>query len=249
MRARLPVAVVAIAATFACDALGADPDPKVNDEAPNWFLHRKHTIAELELGFIALPTAPISPGQQGGNLPGVGTIGHGDATASIGMHLLYRGGADWAVGAGALFAPDPTSDTTYGGSSGLQRTHSRDYLWMGGEGRYIPLHLRTIEAWVGIAAGGVVIADRYTTAATPVPSDLGTSEVTVRTEGFSLGLQIGGEWAISETVILGLAARFNNWILPTSGAEQCTPIGDCATLTGPVTELEFGLRLGYRIAL
>ncbi|MGO9000323.1 MAG: hypothetical protein ACLQVI_43935 [Polyangiaceae bacterium] len=215
-------------------------------DSTEWFLRRKHTIAELELGFIALPTAPISQGQSGGNVPLV-TIGHGDATVSLGFHLLYRGGADWAIGAGALFAPHPTADPTYGGASGLQVTHSRDYLWMGAEGRYIPVHLKTVEAWIGLTAGGVVVADRYDTAAPPVPSDLGTSEVTIRTEGLSIGLQLGGEWAISETVILGLALRFNNWILPAS--EQCDAIGECSTLTGPVTEIEFGLRVGYRIPL
>jgi hypothetical protein len=60
-------------------------------------------------------------------------------------------------------------------------------------------------------------------------------------------LQTGGDWAISESLVLGLALRLDNWILPAS--EQCTATGDCATLTGPVTELEFGLRLGYRIPL
>jgi hypothetical protein len=259
---RGPLVASAILALAAREARGESPggaDSNGNapasegaptrDAASDWILGRKHTIAELEVGFIALPTAPISPGQRGGNLP-IGTIGHGDATASVGMHLLYRGGVDWAVGAGALFAPHPTADTSYGDAAGLQRTHSRDYLWMGAEGRYIPLHLRTVEAWVGIAAGGVVVADRYDTSTSnqvPVPPDLGTSEVTVRTEGFSIGLQTGGEWAISETVILGFALRFDNWILPAS--EQCTPTGDCATLTGPVTEIEFGLRLGYRIPL
>ncbi len=218
-----------------------DPGPD------NWILRRKHTIAEFELGFIALPNAPISASHKGGDLPLGATIGHGDATASIGMHFLYRGGIDWALGAGALFAPHPTADTTYGGASGLSRTHSRDYLWLGGEGRYIPLHLKTVEAWIGIVVGGVVIADRFTTTTPAVPSDLGTAQVTVRTEGFALGLQAGGEWEISEHVLLGLALRFDNWILPTG--EQCTPIGDCPTLTGPVTEIEFGLRLGYRIPL
>jgi hypothetical protein len=261
MRARPSAVAFAAAALAVIVARGADaadssgtPDvrgaasttPGLTDVTPNWLLSRKHTIAELELGFIALPTAPISPGQRGGNLP-IGTIGHGDATASVGMHLLYRGGADWALGAGGLFCPNPTSDSTYGGATGLQRTHSRDYLWMGGEGRYIPLHLATIEAWVGLTVGAVIVADRYSTSAPPVPPDLGTNQVTVRTEGFSLGLETGGEWSISETVLLGFAFRFDNWILPAS--EQCTPIGDCATLTGPVTEIEFGLRLGYRIAL
>ena len=215
-------------------------------ELSDWVLRRRHTIAEFELGIIVLPNAPISAGQQGGNLP-ILTVGHGDATANVGMHLLYRAGTDWAIGAGALFAPRPTADTTYGGASGLQRTHSRDYLWLGGEGRYIPLHLKTIEAWVGVAIGGVVVADRFETQTTKVPPDLGNSQVTVRTEGLSVGVQAGGEWAIAERLVVGLTLRYDNWILPSNAG--CTPIGDCATLTGTVTELELGLRLGYRIPL
>jgi hypothetical protein len=225
----------------------APPDPAASDAPSDWILRRKHTIAELELGFIALPNAPISTSEQGGHLPLGTTIGHGDATASMGMHLLYRGGADWAIGAGALFCPTPTSDTTV--VNGITRTHSRDYLWMGGEGRYIPLHLKTVEAWVGLAVGGVVVADRFTTAATAVPSDLGTAQVTVRSEGLALGLEAGGDWEPAEHVVLGLAVRFNNWILPVNTEQQCTPIGDCASLSGPVTEIEFGIRLGYRISL
>jgi hypothetical protein len=216
-------------------------------EVGEWILRHNHTIAEFEVGFMALPNAPISPGQQGGNLP-IGTIGRGDATASVGMHFLYRGGLNWALGAGALFAPRPTADTTYGGASGLSRTHSRDYLWLGAEGRYIPLHWKTLDAWVGLAVGGVVVADRYDTNTNlNVPPDLGNSEVTVRTEGFSIGFQLGGEWVVAERLVVGLVGRYDQWLLPSNA--QCTPIGDCATLSGPVTELEVGLRLGYRIPL
>jgi hypothetical protein len=250
-------AVCALAATAPLAASAAEPNPRIPPVAPaaapspefdpgEWILKRKHTLAELEVGFIALPTAPISAGQQGGNTP-IGTIGRGDATASLGMHLLFRGGADWALGAGALFAPRPTSDNEYGTPAGLQRTHSRDYLWLGGEGRYIPIHYRTIEAWVGVSIGTVIIADRFSTDAPPVPSALGTSATTIRTEGFSVGIQGGADWAFTESFIAGLALRFDHWILPSSG--ECTSFGDCATLTGPVTEIEFGLRLGYRIAL
>jgi len=221
----------------------AAPPPDVS----NWVLRRKHTQAEFELGVIALPSAPISRSQQGGNLP-IGTIGHGDATASLGLHILYRAGPDWAIGAGALFAPRPTSDTEYGGSTGLTRTHARSYLWLGGELRYIPIHLRTVEAWIGASVGGVVVADRFDTTTSPVPPDLGTSVVTVSTEGGSVGLQIGGEWAFAERLLLGLVIRYDQWVLP-SGQPSCTPILDCATLHGPVTELELGLRLGYRIPL
>jgi hypothetical protein len=234
----------------------AKPTSNVTATPVDWSLRRKHTIAELELGFIALPNAPISPSQQGGSLPFGTTIGHGDATASLGLHFLYRGGADWAIGAGALFCPNPTSETTL--VNGITRTHSRDYLWMGAEARYIPIHFKTVEAWVGLAVGGVLVADRFTTDTTiqrppiDVPSDLGTSQVTVKSEGFALGLQVGGEWEPAENLVVGLALRFDNWILPSApslNSPVCTPIGDCPTLSGPVTEIEFGIRLGYRIPL
>jgi hypothetical protein len=215
-------------------------------DSGDWLLKRKHTIAEFELGVMALPTAPISAGQQGGNLP-IGTIGHGDATASVGMHLLFRGGPNWAIGAGALFAPRPTSDNNYGVANGPPRSHARSYLSLGGEGRYIPIHFKTVEAWVGVSVGAVIVADRFDTTTAPVPSDLGTSEVTVRTEGFSVGLQTGGEWAFAERLIIGFALRLNRWVLPSQS--ECTPIGDCSTLVGSVTELELGLRFGYLIPL
>jgi hypothetical protein len=204
-------------------------------------------MAEFEIGVIALPNAPVSYAQRGGNLPIV--VGHGDATASVGMHLFYRSGPRWAIGAGALFAPLPTTDTEYG-ETGLPRTHSRSYLWLGAEARYIPLHLKTVEAWIGVEVGGVVIADRFTTQTAPVPSDIGTSQVTVRTEGLSVGGQVGADWAFAERLTLGLALRLNAWVLPSFFSDaQCTPIGDCGTLNGTVLESEAGIRLSYRIPL
>ncbi|HEY2517638.1 MAG TPA: hypothetical protein VGI39_42505 [Polyangiaceae bacterium] len=232
------------------------PAPAAAPTAPdltgaNWVLTHKHTLAELEIGFIALPGAAISPGQTGGNIAfgniGKISIGQGDATVDLGAHVLYRAAPAWALGAGALFAPRPSSDDEYRSSSGLKRTHSRSYLLLDGELRFIPLHWRTVEAWAGATVGGVVIADRFDTAAPPVPPDLGTSVVTVNTEGFFAGLQMGGEWAFAERLILGFALRWNEWVLPNN--YSCTPIGDCTTLIGTATELEFGLRLGYRIPL
>lgn len=212
-----------------------------------YLIARPHTIAELEAGIIALPTAPIGNAQKGGNTP-FGTIGKGDATLQTGLHLLYRGSPEWALGAGALFAPRPTSDEQYGGLGALPRTHSRSYLYLGTEARYVPLHLKWIEGWVGLTAGAVIIADRFVTnGGDEVPTILGTKQVTVRTEGFSLGVQGGADWMFAERFVAGIAFRADRWLLPQSA--QCTPIGDCATLTGTVVAIEMGLKLGYRIPL
>jgi len=213
---------------------------------------RPNTVAELEGGAIVLPDAPISPAQRGGNLPF--RIGTGDATILTGLHLLYRGDPVWAFGAGALFAPHPTSDSEprLGGATNLPRTHSRSYLYIGAEGRYFPLHTRYFDAWAGVTAGGIIIADRFdNNAATPVPSILGVPEVTVSTEGYALGAQIGGNWIATEHFILGLTFRFDLWFLPSKASEQaqCDSFMDCPTLSGTVYAFELVLTFGYRIAL
>jgi hypothetical protein len=211
-------------------------------------LTRPHTIAEAELGAIILPNAPISPTHAGGNLPF--QIGKGDATIMTGLHVLFRGGPTWAIGAGALFAPHPTSDTGYGlgGETDLPRTHSRSYLWLGAEGRYFPVHSRYFDVWGGLTAGAIIIADRFdNNAAIPVPSILGVPEVTVSTQGFAMGAQIGANWIVTEHVVIGLTFRADLWFLPST--VQCSAFNDCSTLTGKVDAFEMGLTLAYRIAL
>jgi hypothetical protein len=219
----------------------------VSDQAAARLIDRPHTIAELEAGIIALPTAPISAGQRGGDTP-FGTIGRGDATLQTGLHVLYRWERRFAVGAGILFAPLPTSDSQYGGLRSLPRSHSRSYFFIGGEGRYIPLHYRLFEAWAGLSVGGVVVADRFTTdAGDRVAPILGTQEVTVRSEGFAFGAQLGASYYLSENWIAGANFRLYRWMLPES--PRCTSIGDCATLNGTVEALELGLTIGYRLPL
>ncbi len=231
------------------DAAASEPRAAESEQLSRALIDRPHTIAELEVGFIALPTAPISNNQKGGKVPFLGTISKGDATLQTGVHILYRGGRQWAIGGGAMFAPSPTSDANAGGLGPTPRTHSRSYLYLGMEARYMPpLNLKWLEAWVGLTGGGVVVADRFTSnAGESVPPILGTKQVTVRTEGFGIGVEGGVSWMFAERWVAGAAFRADRWILPDS--PQCTPIGDCATLTGSVTAFEAGLTIGYRIPL
>jgi hypothetical protein len=204
-------------------------------------------MAVLEAGIIALPNAPISASSAGGSVPFT-TVGHGDATLQTGIRLLFRGGKDWVLGVGALFGPSPTNDTTYGGAKQLPRTHSRNYLVFTGEGRYVPIRTGPFEGWAGLVAGGVVIADRFTTdAGDDVPSIVGTKEVTIHTEGFVIGAQAGFTWNFAERWGAGIVVRGNQWILPSNPV--CSPIGDCATLQGGVQSVEAGLSIGYRVPL
>jgi hypothetical protein len=235
-------------------ARAADPPPKFESTfEKSSLIDRPHTIAELELGVIALPTAPISVANRGGDTP-LGGLGKGDATLQTGIHLLYRAGRDWAIGAGAFFAPKPTSDSNFTAASGLTRTHTRSYLFMGGEGRYFPVRYRWVEAWVGLSAGAIIIADRFATSGEGVPVILGQREYTVRTEGFAFGVQAGGDYMITDTWVLGLALRADRWLLPNAGPDPkrdpaCSSIGDCPTLTGAVEAFVVGITIGYRIPL
>lgn len=247
-----PVLLVATAATIAPRVALAEDTKDDHAESPT-LLDRAHTVAEIEAGILALPTAPISPSNRGGSTP-IGSIGNGDATVETGVHILYRPNRDWSFGAGGLFAPHPTSDSDYGGASGLPRTHSRSYLFLGGEARYFALHSRLFEGWFGLDMGGLIIADRFSTDnAPPVPSILGTNTVTVSTEGFAVGAQIGADYLISDSFVLGLTLRADRWFLPAekpfSQETSCDPIGDCPTLTGNVAAFWLGLTFGYRIPL
>ncbi|HVJ92537.1 MAG TPA: hypothetical protein VM580_22200 [Labilithrix sp.] len=228
-------------------APAATPHASAAEGALLRIVDRPHTVAEIEAGIIALPNAPISSGQRGGDTF-VGKIGRGDATIQTGIHVLYRWNRQYAIGAGAIFAPRPTADEQYGGIASLPRTHSRSYLFLGMEGRYVPVHYKDFEVWVGLSGGGVVVADRFTTdAGASVPTILGTRDVTVRTEGVAIGVQAGGSYYLSESWIAGANLRGYHWIFPET--PQCLPIGDCATLSGSVQVFEFGLTIGYRLPL
>lgn len=243
-----PVATSEIGA--GASATGSSSGSSVPSDSPveNLLFNRRHTLAEAEIGVLALPSAPISNGSKGGDTPLFGKVGKGDATLQIGLHLLLRGGRNWAIGAGALLTPLPTTDTLPALPSGLVQTHSRSYLFLGGEARFIPLHIRTFEGWAGVTVGGIVVADRYTTkAGDDVPPILGSKETTVHAIGLVGGLQAGIDWLFTDQLLAGVALRFDHWILPSE--PKCTSIGQCTTLKGPVTAVELALKIGYSIPL
>jgi hypothetical protein len=251
-RRRFGVALVlGMGCASAPEAARADDEvTKWNEELDRGIISRPHTTAEFEAGAIVLPSEPISPAQRGGSLPAGLHIGKGDATVQIGAHFLYRATPIWAVGATVLFAPSPTEDTTYGlgGSSGLSRTHSRDYFFVGGEARLIPLHYKLFEGWIGAQLGGIIVADRFTTTnpGTYV-APVGYPQVNERTEGLSGGAQLGLSYSFGESFIVGFTLRASVWYLPST--PNCSAIGDCATLTNSTFVAEGGFLFGYRLPL
>ncbi len=247
----MAVALRALTLGAACALTAGSAAADDSAERPTSLLDRSHTVAEAEGGIIALPTAPISASNRGGSTP-IGAVGNGDATVEIGAHILYRADRAWAIGAGATFAPRPTSDPNYGGAGSLVRTHSRSYLFLGGEFRYFPFRSRWIEFWVGATAGTIVVADRFTNNDAPkVPSILGTNQITVNTGGLSVGGQTGLDYLITDSLKAGLAVRGDLWLLPGEARQvsSCDAIGDCPTLSGAVAAFELGVTVGYRIPL
>ncbi len=105
---------------------------------------------------------------------------------------------------------------------------------------------------MGATGGTIVVADRYTTNSAPsVPSLLGTNQINVSTGGLAIGAQTGLDYLITDSLVVGLAARGDWWVLPNENnqASSCDAIGDCPTLHGGVAAFELGLTVGYRIAL
>jgi len=246
--ALVAIALLAPARALADDAQPKDDHDEKSDTSWMRYIARKHTLALMEAGIIVLPNAAASLASttHGGDVPFT-PVGEGDATIQLGLHIFYRPFRDWAFGANFLFDPKPTA-AEYGGLSGLSREHSRAYFFIGGEGRYIPLHWRSFEAFVGAQTGVVIVADRFTTnAGIAKPAIFGDREYSLSTEGFFIGAQLGVDWYISDRVVAGLLTRYNHWVLPENS--KCSPILDCTSLTGGVDSIDFGFTLGYRISL
>ena len=211
---------------------------------------RPHTIAEVEAGIIALPNAPISPSQRGGDTPIVGKIGHGDATVQTGIHVLYRFHRDWILGAGAIFAPSRHRRQTVRRSLVALTWRMRGRT-SSSESRDATFRSVTSRSRVGVGLSprrrdhrrGL----RFHTDAPAVPPILGVPDVTLRTEGFAVGVQAGVTYYLTDNLLAGANLRGYQWILPES--RECSPLGDCATLSGAIEVFELGLTIGYRLPL
>jgi hypothetical protein len=208
---------------------------------------RVHTLAELSLGVLALPFAPLSERRRGGSFF-IGPIGRGDATPLLGLNVRVHDGQWFAAGAALQLGISPTSDDQYGGSTGLVRVHSRSYMTLEGEVRLIPFRSGRFEGWFGGAGGVAIISDRFATdAGLQKPTVLGVQTYSLGTQGLLLGLRGGVSWNAFEALAVGLVLKGDMWVLPSEG--RCTPIGDCAAVTGINAAFQLALTVGYRIPL
>ena len=200
------------------------------------------TMVSADGGVLALPFAEACPFTGAACEPG-------EVGMAAGLHVHGRI-YDFGVGAGFTYAAGLKS-TEAAGAAALEREHSRSYLVLDGVFRYYPPQLGDFVWWVGASVGAVVINDRWTTLADREPfaeADLiGPEALSLATEGFSAGVQVGGHWKFYDIWLVGTSIKYSNWVLPDE--REVTPLGDLASLAGRVDVVEAGLALGFELFL
>lgn len=202
-------------------------------------LNRPTGIAEAGFGWLTLP---------GANVCSSGGCKAGDTSFELDAWQLYRQNLRLAFGAGLLLGLIPTTDAPQRDSPGISRDHSRKYLTLEGMLRYYPYVAERFELWLGLTGGLVVVSDRFV-----VDDDyddkplVGPPGVTIRTEGGTLGVALGGAYGLTENWSVGGSFRFGNWFLPDVPATDA--LKDTASVTGRNSVFSLGFNVAYRISL
>lgn len=203
---------------------------------------RAQGIAEVGAGFLTLPDAEVcvDPTESGCTT--------GDTSLELDAWMLYRPTDHWAAGAGVTLGLTPTTDLPRDDPPGLPRNHSRGYMMIEATGRHYVLALDDAEIWLGGTAGLVVVNDSFATANnTPDKALVGNHGVTIRTEGWTAGLGVGGSYVFDPAWAVGVSLRYMLWVLPDDPATA--PTGDEASLAGNVSAFTLGINVSYRTPL
>lgn len=236
-------AALLLAAAAACLSAPARAQAALDAHGPRVLsgfqaLDRPTGMVEAGFGWLTLPGAAVC--SQAG-------CKEGDTSFVVDAWQLYRQNLRLAFGAGLLFGLIPTTDAPRGDPQGVQRNHSRRYLTLEGTLRYYPYVGESVELWLGLTGGLAVVSDRFEVESSEDKSLVGSSGVTIRTEGGTLGLAVGGAFQLSQSWSLGSSLRFGNWFLPDEPATGS--LGDEASLAGRNSVFSLGLNLAYRIGL
>jgi hypothetical protein len=220
-------------------ALGADPHLSESRVISGFrALSRPTGIAEAGFGWLTLPGAKVCSS---------GGCQEGDTSFELDAWQLYRRNLRLAFGAGLLLGLIPTTDAPKLDSTGIERDHSRKYLTLEGMLRYYPYVAEKFELWVGLTGGLVVVSDRFKVVDAYDKPLIGPSGVTIRTEGGTLGVALGGAYGLSTNWSVGGSFRFGNWFLPDIPATD--PLKDKASVTGRNSVFSLGFNVAYRIPL
>ncbi len=173
----------------------------------------------------------------------------GDTSFELDAWQLYRQNVHLAFGAGLLLGLIPTTDAPRRDPKDIdiERNHSRKYLTLEGTIRYYPYVAETSEFWLGVTGGLAVLSDRFQVVDAYDKPLIGPSGVTIRTEGGTLGVALGGAYQLSQHWSLGGSFRYGNWFLPSTPATD--PLKDSASVSGRNSVFSLGLNVAYRIGL
>jgi hypothetical protein len=202
-------------------------------------LDRPTGMAEAGFGWLTLPGADVC--SQAG-------CKAGDTSFELDAWQLYRQNLRLAFGAGLLLGLIPTTDAPRADPPGIERDHSRRYLTLEGMLRYYPYVGEKFELWLGLTGGLVVLSDRFVVVDDQADKPLiGPPGVTIRTEGGTLGVAVGGAYELSQHWSIGGSLRAGYWFLPTAPAMD--PFEDKASVTGRNFVSSLGFNVAYRIPL
>ena len=243
IRTTLLASSLALMRVLVCTpAHAADPvEPESEPRVISGFhaLNRPTGIAEAGFGWLTLPGAKVCGAQ--------GACKDGDTSFELDAWQLYRQNLRLASGAGLLLGLIPTTNAPANDPVGIERNHSRKYLTLEGTLRYYPYVAEKSEYWVGLTGGLVVLSDRFQVVGVEDKPLIGPSGVTIRTEGATVGIALGGAYELSQHWSVGGSFRFGNWFLPSTPARDT--LDDKASVTGRNSVFSLGLNVAYRIGL
>ncbi len=242
-RAAAGLAGAALATLLAASGTaGAQEDAGLERRPPETRLDRPLGVAEVGVGWLVLPGADVCTER------GTGACTKGDSSPTLEVSPLYRATQRFEVGASITLGLIPTTDAPRQDPAGVTRDHRRSYLIVETVARYYPLVRESIEAWVGLTGGLVVVSDAYKpTAGTSDKALVGPRGVVIRTEGYTIGLATGIGYRLGTHWTVGGTLRYGNWFLPNTPATD--PLGDEASLSGRNVMFSASLNVGYHVAL
>ena len=202
---------------------------------------RPQGMAEVGMGLLTLPAAEVCVERDA-------ACAQGDTSLMIAAWQLFRANPAFALGAGITLGLTPTTDAPRQDPTGLPRDHARRYMTVEFTGRYYLLTSETLEAWIGLTTGLVVVSDSFLTQRGLDDKALvGPRGNTIRTEGFTASAAAGLAYVFAPSFSLGAGLRYGQWVLPDE--PESNPIGDEASLKGRNTVFDVTVAVAYRLPL
>jgi len=234
-----------VAPTALAAILFATPNARAQSQDPTAFDRASfHGKAEVGLGLLGLPTAEVCTNRERKDLG----CKRGDSSPTLELWQLFRPNPLFAAGAGITIGLFPITDAPKQELPGVNRDHKRGYLMAEGIARFYLLHGPVWEAWLGATGGLVVVSDTYSSSTnTTDRAYIGPRGITIRSEGYTIGLAAGIAKELTEAWSIGTTVRYALWSLPQIPARDS--LKDEASLIGRVATLMIGINVGYRLSL